>query len=69
MIENLFEIQEEIKNQKLRMSNEEIKNLYLDSYHRSNFFIGGQWVAPISKNVIEIISPSTEELVSQNLSD
>ena len=47
------------------MSNEEIKNLYLDSYHRSNFFIGGQWVAPISKNVIEIISPSTEKLIGQ----
>ena len=47
------------------MSNSEIKNLYLDSYRRDNFFIGGEWVKSNSKNVIEIISPSTEELVGQ----
>ena len=47
------------------MSNDEIKNLYLDSYRRENFFIGGQWVKPNSKNVIEIISPSTEALIGQ----
>ena len=47
------------------MSNAEIKNLYLDSYHRNNFFIGGEWVKPNSKNVIEIISPSTEEKIGQ----
>ena len=47
------------------MSNEEIKNLYLDSYYRSNFFIDGEWVTPNSKNVIEIISPSAEELIGQ----
>jgi acyl-CoA reductase-like NAD-dependent aldehyde dehydrogenase len=47
------------------MGNDEIKNLYLDSYRRENFFIGGQWVKPNSKNVIEIISPSSEELIGQ----
>ena len=47
------------------MSNSEIKNLYLDSYRRDNFFIGGEWVKPDSKIVIEIISPSTEEQIGQ----
>ena len=47
------------------MSNEEIKNRYLDSYHRSDFFIGGEWVKPNSQKVIEIISPSTEKLIGQ----
>ncbi|MDP1852425.1 MAG: aldehyde dehydrogenase family protein [Candidatus Planktophila sp.] len=47
------------------MISTEVKNLYLDSYHRSNFFIGGEWVKPNSKNLIEIISPSTEEIIGQ----
>lgn len=47
------------------MSTEEIKNSYQDSYQRSDFFIGGEWVKPNSKNVIEIISPSTQNLIGQ----
>ena len=47
------------------MSASEVKNLYLDSYHRSNFFIGGEWVKPDAKNLIEIISPSTESRIGQ----
>jgi acyl-CoA reductase-like NAD-dependent aldehyde dehydrogenase len=47
------------------MGNDEIKNLYLDTYRRKNFFIGGDWVKPNSKNVIEIISPSSEALIGQ----
>jgi acyl-CoA reductase-like NAD-dependent aldehyde dehydrogenase len=47
------------------MISEELKNLYLDTYHRDSFFIGGEWVTPNSQNVIEIISPSTEEHIGQ----
>jgi acyl-CoA reductase-like NAD-dependent aldehyde dehydrogenase len=42
------------------MTTSDIKDKYLDTYTRNTFFIGGQWVKPHSKKIIEIISPSTE---------
>lgn len=47
------------------MSSAEVKNLYLDSYHRNTLFIGGEWVKPNSKNLIRIISPSTEQVIGE----
>lgn len=43
----------------------ELKDLYLDTYFRANFFIGGDWVKPNSRQLIEIISPSTEVKIGQ----
>ena len=47
------------------MSTDQIQSKYLDTYSRSTFFIGGQWVKPHSKKMIEIISPSTEQLLGR----
>jgi len=47
------------------MSTEQVFNKFLDSYTRSTFFIGGQWVKPHSSNSIEIISPSTEKHIGR----
>ena len=42
-----------------------IKGKYLDTYTRSHFFIGGDWVKPESKSLITVISPSSEEVIGQ----
>jgi acyl-CoA reductase-like NAD-dependent aldehyde dehydrogenase len=47
------------------MSTDQIQSKYLDTYSRSTFFIGGQWVKPHSKKMIEVISPSTEQLLGR----
>ena len=35
------------------------------SLDRDAFFIGGEWVAPSSAAVIEVVSPHTEEVVGR----
>jgi aldehyde dehydrogenase (NAD+) len=47
------------------MSINEIKNKYLDTYTRTTFFVGGEWIKPNSHRSIEIVSPSTEEMIGR----
>jgi len=47
------------------MSIDQAKNKYLDTYTRNTFFIGGEWIKPNSKRLIEIVSPSTEEIIGR----
>ena len=35
----------------------------IDSSNFGKFFIGGQWVAPSTDRVIEVVSPTTENVV------
>jgi acyl-CoA reductase-like NAD-dependent aldehyde dehydrogenase len=43
----------------------ELKDLYQSTYSRDKFFIGGDWVKPDSKKLIEIISPNTEGKIGE----
>jgi acyl-CoA reductase-like NAD-dependent aldehyde dehydrogenase len=40
-----------------------VKNQFLDTYSKSTFLINGDWVKSNSREVIKLISPSTEEII------